>query len=184
MPATLSISFRNMEASPSVEAQVRRRAEELEQFSDRISACRVTLEAAHRRHRQGTIYRVSVDLTVPGGNVVVNREPGEDHAHEDMHVAIRDAFDAARRRLQDRMRRIDGTIKQHEAPSIGRISALFAERGYAFLATEHRRGNLRPPQQRRRWRLRQAEGRRPRALRRRSGGGRKGAQASTVVPLD
>ena len=136
MPATFSISFRNMESSPSVEAQVRRRAEELEQFSDRITACRVTLEATHRRHRQGTIYRVSVDLAVPGGKVVVNREPGEDHAHEDMHVAIRDAFDAARRRLQDHMRRMDGTIKQHEAPSVGRITQLFAERNYGFLAAE------------------------------------------------
>jgi hypothetical protein len=49
------------------------------------------------RHRQGTIYHVRVDLTAPGGEVVVNREPGEDHTHEDLHVAIRDAFDAARR---------------------------------------------------------------------------------------
>ena len=135
MPATFSISFRNLGPSPSIETQVRRRAEELQQISDRITACRVTLEATHRRHRQGTIYRVSVDLAVPGGNVIVNREPGVDHAHEDMHVAIRDAFDAARRRLQDHMRRMNGAIKQHEAPSIGSISQLFAERGYGFLST-------------------------------------------------
>jgi len=114
---------------------VRRRAEELQQFSDRVSACRVTLEAAHRRHRQGTIYQVRVELAVPGGKIVVNREPGEDHAHEDMHVAIRDAFDAARRRLQDHMRRLDGQTKQHEAPLIGRIARVFAERDYAFLET-------------------------------------------------
>ena len=184
MPANLSISFRNMESSPSIEAQVRRRAEELEQFSDRITACRVTLEATHRHHRQGTIYRVSVDLSVPGGKVVVNREPGEDHAHEDMHVAIRDAFDAARRRLQDHMRRMNGTIKQHEAPSIGRISQLFAERGYGFLATEtgeevyvHRNAvvgggfDKLKIGDRVRYVIDPEEG-------------EKGAQASTVVPLD
>jgi ribosome-associated translation inhibitor RaiA len=108
MPADVQITFRGMETSPSVEAQVRRRAEELYQISDRVTACRVTLEAAHRRHRQGTIYHVHVDLAVPGGKIVVNREPGEDHAHEDMHVAVRDAFDAVRRRLQDQMRRLDG----------------------------------------------------------------------------
>ena len=135
MPAEVQISFRGMETSPSAEAQVRRRAEELQQFSDRVTACRVTLEAAHRRHRQGTIYQVRVELAVPGGKIVVNREPGEDHAHEDMHVAIRDAFDAARRRLQDHMRRLDGQTKQHEAPSIGRIARVFAERDYAFLET-------------------------------------------------
>ncbi len=136
MPAEVQISFRGMDSSPSVEAQVRRRAEELQQFSDRLSACRVTLEAANRRHHQGMIYRVSVDLAVPGGTVVANREPGEDHAHEDIHVAIRDAFDAARRRLQDHMRRLDGQLKQHAAPSIGRIVRVFAERDYGFLETE------------------------------------------------
>jgi cold shock CspA family protein/ribosome-associated translation inhibitor RaiA len=136
MPADIQISFRGMESSPSVEAQVRRRAEELQQFSDRVSACKVMLEAANRRHRQGTIYHVRVDLAVPGGNVVVNREPGEDHAHEDLHVAVRDAFDAARRRLQDHMRRLDGRTKVHEAPSVGRIARVFAERNYAFLESE------------------------------------------------
>lgn len=136
MPADVQISFRGMASSPSVEAQVRRRAEELHQFSDRVTACRVVLEAAHRRHRQGTIYHVRVDLTIPGGAVVVDRESAEDHAHEDLHVAIRDAFDAARRRLQDHMRRLDGQTKQHEPQSIGRITKVFAERDYAFLETD------------------------------------------------
>jgi cold shock CspA family protein/ribosome-associated translation inhibitor RaiA len=136
MTADVQISFRGMEPSPAAEAQVRRRAEELGQFSDRVTACRVMLEAAHRHHRQGKIYHVRVDLAVPGGRIVANREPGEDHAHEDLHVAIRDAFDAARRRLQDHMRRLDGQTKQHEAPSIGRIARLFAERDYGFLETD------------------------------------------------
>jgi cold shock CspA family protein/ribosome-associated translation inhibitor RaiA len=135
MPADVQISFRGMESSPSVEAQVRRRADELQQFSDRVSACRVMLEAINRRHRRGTIYNVRVGLAVPGGEVVVNRASGEDHAHEDLHVAIRDAFDAARRRLQDHMRRLDGQTKLHEAQPIGRIARVFAERHYAFLET-------------------------------------------------
>jgi len=136
MPTEVQISFRGMETSPSAEAQVRHRAEELDQFSDRLGTCRVTLEASHRRHRQGMTYNVRVDLAVPGGKVVVNRDPGEDHAHEDLHVAIRDAFDATRRRLQDHMRRLDGQMKQHEAPSIGHIVRVFAERDYGFLETE------------------------------------------------
>ena len=58
-------------------------------------------------------------LLQPGGTLVIDREPGEDHAHEDMRVAVRDAFDAARRRLQDRMRKLDGNVKQRatEAPA-------------------------------------------------------------------
>ena len=108
MPVDVKISFRGMDPSPSVEAQVRRKAEELEQFSDRLSTCRVTLEAANRRPRQGKIYHVRIGLGVPGREVVVSRESAEDHAHEDLHVAVRDAFDAARRQLQDHMQRLNG----------------------------------------------------------------------------
>lgn len=136
MAVDLHISFRGMEPSPAVEAQVRRRADELEQFSDRISACRVVLEAVDRHHKHGRIYHARVDLTVSGGRVVASREPGLNHAHEDLHVAIRDAFDAARRRLQDHMRRLDDRTKQHEPPSTGRVATLFAERDYGFLETE------------------------------------------------
>jgi len=131
----VQISFRGMQTSPAAEAQVRHRAEELAQFSDRISACHVVLEAADRHHQHGRIYHARVDLAVAGGRVVANREPGLNHAHEDLHVAIRDAFDAARRRLQDHMRRLDGQTKQHETPSFGRIANLFAERDYGFLET-------------------------------------------------
>lgn len=105
---TVQISFRNMDPVPSAEALVRSRVAELEQFSDRIGGCRVVLDAAHRRHRQGRTYDVRIELSVPGGPIVVSRNPDEDHAHEELGVAIRDAFDAARRQLQDRMRRMEG----------------------------------------------------------------------------
>lgn len=136
MPMDLQITFRGMDASPSAEDQARRRAEELQKFSDRIVACEVVLEATDRRHHRGNLYHVTVDLVVPGGRIVASHEHGKDHAHEDIHVAIRDAFDAARRGLQDHMRRLDGDVKQHEAPAIGRIVRLFADRGYGFLETD------------------------------------------------
>jgi ribosome-associated translation inhibitor RaiA len=107
MPATVQIAFHGMDNSPVMEAQVRRRVGELSQFSDRIVACKVVLEATHRSQRQGTIYRVRIELVVPGGEIVVSQEPGMNHAHEDLRVAIRDAFDAARRQLQDRTRRLE-----------------------------------------------------------------------------
>jgi cold shock CspA family protein len=135
MTADVQIAFRGMDPSPAAEAQVRHRADELGQFSDRISACRVVLETGDRHHRHGRIYHVRVDLTVAGGRVVANRDSGLNHAHEDLHVAIRDAFDAARRRLQGHMRRLDGQTKQHDPAPTGRIMSVFAERDYGFLET-------------------------------------------------
>ena len=59
MAADVQIFFRGMDSSPSVESQIRRKAQGLQQLSDRMTACRVTLEAAHRHHRHGKIYHAS-----------------------------------------------------------------------------------------------------------------------------
>ena len=113
MPHPLQITFRNMDASAAIEAAVRERAEKLDELYDRIGSARVVVEAPHRRHHQGTLYHVRVDLHVPGDELVVNREAAENHAHEDVYVAIRDAFDAARRQLADWVRRHRGDVKSH-----------------------------------------------------------------------
>jgi ribosome-associated translation inhibitor RaiA len=111
--ATVQITFRNLDASPAAEELVRKRAADLEQFSDRLAACRVIVAAAHRHQGRARTYQVHIDLTVPGGPVVVNGDNGNDHTHDDINIAIRDAFDAARRRLQDHFRRMDGKNKPH-----------------------------------------------------------------------
>ena len=135
MPATLQISYRNMESSDSIERQVRDRFAQLEKFYDRLIACHVVLEESGRHHRQGRLFHVRLELIAPGREIVVRRDPPEHHAHEDAHVAIRDAFDAARRQLEDHVRRMDNRVKAHEEETVGRIARLFPERGYGFLVT-------------------------------------------------
>lgn len=106
--ATLQISFRHLDRSLAAEGLIERRAAELEQFSDRITACRVVVDTAHNHHPRSRPYHVRIDLTVPGGPIVVNHDLSPSHAYDDLHIAIGEAFDAARRRLQDHMRRLDG----------------------------------------------------------------------------
>lgn len=108
MQVPLQITFRHMAPSPALEARIRERAEELEQFFDRITSCRVVVEPGQRRHQQGNLYEVHIDLTVPGREIAVGRDSGANHAHEDAHVAVRDAFDSARRLLEDHARRSRG----------------------------------------------------------------------------
>lgn len=135
MQIPLKISFRGMPSSDAVEAQVRARVAELERFYHRLTGCRVVVEAPHRRHHQGKLYHVRIDLTVPGEELVVSREPAEHHAHEDVYVAIRDAFDAARRRVEDHARRERGNVKFHEPRPRACVCRLFPDEGYGFLAT-------------------------------------------------
>lgn len=108
MELPIQISFRNMTPSPAVEADIREHAERLNRYFGRIIACRVAVKASTRRQHKGRIYHLRVSLTVPGREIVVKRDPSEHHAHEDILVAIRDAFDAVRRQLEDHARRSEG----------------------------------------------------------------------------
>ena len=133
MHLPLQITFRHMESSDVVAARIRERAQELERFFDRIMSCRVVVECRHPRRRQGNLFRVRVDLKVAGSEIVVGRDPATHHAHEDVYVAIRDAFDATRRLLEDHVRRGRGDAKLHAVPDHGRIARLLPERNCGFI---------------------------------------------------
>ena len=120
MQLPIQVTFRKMDTSPSVEAHIRERAQALEKFFDRITGCRVVVEQSGRRQHKGKLYHIRVDLTVPGREIVVKRDPPEDHAHEDILVAVRDVFDAARRQLEDYARKMRGDVKSHEGPGQSR----------------------------------------------------------------
>ena len=131
------ISFQNVEHSDAVERAVQARIEELERFFQRIVACRVVVDAPHKNKRKGQIYEIRIDLSVPGKDIAVTREAGEDHAHEDIYVAIRDAFDAAQRLLEDYVRKMSShRQKRHPAKSHGKVVRIFDDDGYGFIEAE------------------------------------------------
>ena len=132
MQRPLQITFRGIEHSDALETAVRKRAAELERFSDDITTCRVTIEAPHHRHHKGNLYTIHLEVHLPDDGFVVKRERRHDHAHEDAYVTIRDAFDAATRKLEDYARRRRGQIKAHEPATLGRVTRLFPQDGYGF----------------------------------------------------
>ncbi len=92
----IRITLKDLPSTDAVEAKLRDKARKLAKYYDRITSCHITVESPERRHHKGKLYNVHVRLRVPGEELIVSREPGED-----LYVAIRDAFDAARRQLQD-----------------------------------------------------------------------------------
>jgi ribosome-associated translation inhibitor RaiA len=110
----VQITFRHMESSAAVETRIRELANHLGTFSDRIQGCRVVLDSPHRHHHQGKVFNVKVQLTVPGEDVVVDMERPQRDGHDDVYVVLRDAFDAAKRQLQQRMSSLRGDEKRHE----------------------------------------------------------------------
>src|SRR5688500_7359014 len=101
MSFPIDITFKGIDVSPALELRIRELADRLARVDDRIRRCEVVVEAPHRHHRQGRRFQVRVHLTLPGFELDVSRDPGEAAAHEDPYVAARDAFLAARRRLED-----------------------------------------------------------------------------------
>jgi len=135
MRVPMTITFRNMPPSPAIEADVHEKAAKFETFFDRITSTRVVIEAPHRGHRHGKLFHVRIDLRIPGREIVVSRDPAAHHAHEDVYVAIRDAFDEAKRQLQDHAKasRVGG--KTHEPAARAHVARLHADEGYGFVET-------------------------------------------------
>ena len=128
MTIPLQIVFRDIPQSDAIEAEIRKRAAKLEQASQKITSCRVTVEAAGRHKQQGVQRGVHIDVKFPRGEVAVTRH----HADEDLYVAIRDAFDAVRRKMEEHVRREQGEVKTHPEPLHGRVVRLNDE-GFGFI---------------------------------------------------
>lgn len=107
MQTPLQITFRDVPHSDALEAHIREKAAKLESFFSPIMGCHVTVELPHKHKHQGRNFVVHVDLRVPGAELVVNH-----HRNEDAYVALRDAFDAAKRQLEDHHRKAR-TSKHH-----------------------------------------------------------------------
>jgi ribosomal subunit interface protein len=128
MQVPLQIAFRDLPHSDAIEAHIREKAGKLETFFDRIIACRIVVGMIQKHKHQGKLFNVRIDLTVPGAELVVNRDKAED-----VYVAIRDAFDATKRKLEDQARRLNGDVKTHEIELHGKVARLFPDEGYGFI---------------------------------------------------
>jgi len=111
MQIPLQITVRDMEHSEALEARIRSKAQKLEEFFAHIVSCHVlVVTVRHLHHQQGKQFNVRIDIGVPGNTIVLNR-----HQAEDVYVALRDAFDAAKRQLQEYSRVMRGDVKTHAA---------------------------------------------------------------------
>jgi hypothetical protein len=133
MPLPLTVTFRNMKHSSEVEDWIRSEVEKLETFCHRILSCRVAVEVPHRHQKKGKPLHVRIELTMPGKEIVIKREPvanrrkpaaiatlpagksGAKSTHADLELVIHDAFKSAGRRVQDYARRQRGQVKRHAA---------------------------------------------------------------------
>lgn len=109
----LKVTCRGFSSTDSIRESVEEQAKKLQQYYPKLNLCEVTIDHGHGRQKQGRIFHVQVHLGVPGEDIFINREPEKNHAHEELSVAIRDAFKAARRKLDDQTQINRGYVKAH-----------------------------------------------------------------------
>jgi ribosomal subunit interface protein len=147
MQVPLEISTRWIDLSPPLEAELRKRAEKLERHYNRITSCRIAVERpTGNHHQEGGPYRVRLDITVPGSELVA------DKSAEELYAAIRDAFQAAERQVEAFSQRQRGDVKTPVLPPEGQVVRIFPEEGFGFIAVPdgrevyfHRNAVLDPP---------------------------------------
>jgi len=136
MQIPVEITFRDIERSEAVEARIRDWVEKLDRTFDRIVRCEVVVDDPHRHHHKGHQYSVRVRLTVPGTQIVSSHSPGDDGAHTDVYVAVRDAFLATKRQLEDYVRKTlhRGDVKREgNGAAHGRVTFLDVQKDWGWI---------------------------------------------------
>ncbi len=111
MNANLDLTYRGMKASDSMDFLVREQVEKLERHCPTLQSCRVVVTAP-KHGTKGGHFKVSVDLKMPGKEIIADRDPALSHTHEDFHAAVRDVFRAALKEL-DRSHDRETDRKRH-----------------------------------------------------------------------
>lgn len=124
----IQVTFRDLPYSQAVENDVYGYAEKLKLYFDRMIACSVVLTISQNHKHQGKLYNVRINVSAPGKEIVVTRQ--ED---EDLHVAIRDAFNALTRQVDEYIRVRRGDVKSHDLPLHGFVVRLFLDEGFGFI---------------------------------------------------
>ncbi len=142
MQAPIEIAFQHCEPTEEIQAEIAKQAKRLEKFSDRLTSCHVAFVGPQTRHRQGELFKIDIRIAMPEHHdVMVTRARGDAPEREHPLVAIREAFDAAVRQIEDFARDTrdqvkDHRVKDHQAESHGRVTKFLAGEDCGFIETE------------------------------------------------
>ena len=135
MQKPVQVTFKGMDVVDDIEATCLEEAQKLERHYDRLTGCRVVVTQPHQNKSKGNLYEIRIDVTAPGFEFAVNRVPADHHKDEDLHVAVKEAFRTARRRLEDAVSRKRRDVKHHEQPGEGRIARIMVLEDCGFIET-------------------------------------------------
>jgi cold shock CspA family protein len=126
------VSFRNVERNDALDRQILKGIDKLGTVHDRITSVRMAVEDQRGSGIHDHLYRVRIEITVPGREIVVKETPGGD-PHPPLDQVLNQAFDAAFRKLREERRQQKGGTKEHVPRGVGRVIRIFPNEGYGFI---------------------------------------------------
>ncbi len=139
MQTPVELAFKHVEPSEEIRELVREKASHLERFFDGITSCHVYIRAPHKSQRKGNLYEVTIEVRVPGQELVVHHNQNDVAEHEHLRVAVRDAFAAMAIELKRWKNQIRGDVKSREGPLQGRVVEIRHDEGFGqIIATDNR----------------------------------------------
>lgn len=124
----LQITIRDIPGSPALENHIRSKTDKLKQFNGNLTSCRVVVEFEQKHKHRGKLYNVRIDVTVPGKELVTTRK-----SSEDVYIALRDAFAAIIRQLENHTHKRHGRVKTHTDVMHGHVARIREDEGYGFI---------------------------------------------------
>ncbi|MGI9533545.1 MAG: HPF/RaiA family ribosome-associated protein [Thermodesulfobacteriota bacterium] len=135
MDIPLQITYHNIKKSEVLEKKIQERVKKLEKFFDHIISCRVVIDIPHKHKIKGNVYSIKIEIHVPNEEIVVTRSNEFDKIHKFPNVMIKDAFNAAKRQLEDYARIVRRDVKKHETPPHGIVNEIYKNKGYGNIET-------------------------------------------------
>ena len=121
MQTPIEIAFKHVEPTDDIKALILEKADHLETFYDGITSCHVYVRAPHQSQRKGNLYEVTIEVRVPGTELVVRNDQNDVAEHEHLRVAVRDAFAAMATELKRWKAQISDSVKTSEGTLQGKV---------------------------------------------------------------
>ena len=94
MKPAVDVVYRDLESSALLNEVISRKLEKLNRYSDQIVHSRVVLDIPHNSKHKGKQFRASIEIDIKGKPIAVTQD------HESIHIAVRDAFNTAERKIK------------------------------------------------------------------------------------
>lgn len=124
----IQLTIRDMTNSDALQAIIRKKAEKLKTFYDRITSCRIVIDIPQKHKHRGKLFNIRIDVTVPSKELVSTRK-----SSEDVYIAIREGFNAISRQLEEHSHKRHGRVKSHNHVKHGFVTRIITEEGYGFI---------------------------------------------------